>query len=325
LTVLDPDYQAPYTLSPQVSVNQDLPGNVRLTVTYSTNFGIHQRRTRNINAPYPGTPLSDEILALSRDEQREIVDQMRPFYPIVGNISQIESTGRSVSRNFRIRFQPRQDRELFGLRFSGSMDYTRRWGEDDNDYNNPYIRLWGPSQRQHQVQSQFRVRMPEDAGIGNSILKALARATYAGTSFNFNLRANTGSLYSIRDGRDLNGDQSPRDRPAGFTRNSEVGPGRWNLDMTFTKEFYVGTSNNPQIGTNALPQRGGGGGGGRGGRRGRGPQAGESRVRFQARVNNLFNHTQPRAYSGVLSSPFFGQPTGFQGGRTITLSMNLDF
>ena len=93
--------------------------------------------------------------------------------------------------------------------------------------------------------------------------------------------------------------------------------------MTFTKEFYVGTAVDDGAANNAFPQRGGGGRGGD--RRGRGPRAGEGRVRFQARVSNLFNHSQPRAYSGVLSSPFFGQPTGFQGGRTVTLSMNLDF
>jgi hypothetical protein len=43
------------------------------------------------------------------------------------------------------------------------------------------------------------------------------------------------------------------------------------------------------------------------------------------RVNNLLNRSQARAYSGVLTSPLFGQPTGFTGGRTITLSMDLDF
>ncbi len=323
--VLDPDYQSPYTINPQVNLNQDLPGAVRLTVSYSSSFGIHQERTRNINAPFPGTPLLDEILDLPRDERREIVDRMRPLYPMVGNVRQIESTGRSVSRNFRVRIQPRLDLLLLGMRFSGSFNYNYRWGENDNDFNNPYIREWGPRQRQHQVQSQFRVRMPEEPGIGNAILKTLARATYAGTNFNFNFRANTGSLYSIRSGRDLNGDQSTRDRPEGFIRNSEVGPGRWNLDMTFTKEFYVGTAVDDQAGSNVFPQRGGGGGGRGGDRRGRGPRAGEGRVRFQARVSNLFNHSQPRAYSGVLSSPFFGQPTGFQGGRTVTLSMNLDF
>ena len=83
------------------------------------------------------------------------------------------------------------------------------------------------------MQSQFRVRFPRDAGLRHPFLKALARATYEGTAFNFNLRANSGRPYSIRSGRDLNGDQSTRDRPSGVARNTETGPARINLDMTF--------------------------------------------------------------------------------------------
>jgi len=321
LYVLDPDYQAPYSISPQINLNQDLPKGVRLTFSYSMDFGIHQRRVRNINAPYPGTPLSDEILDLPREERQDVIDRMRPFFPIVGNIRQIETTGHSRGQDYRVRVQPRRDLDLFGMRLSGSLDYRYSRDFNDSDYNNPYIREWGPSGRSHRVGSQFRIRMPEEPGFANGWLAALARATYSGTNFNFNFNAQTGGLYSIQSGRDLNGDQSTRDRPAGYSRNTEVGPGRWNLDMTFTKEFYVGSAagaNNP----NALVPPQGGGGGRRGGR---GPQQGETRIRFQARVNNLFNHSQPRSYSGVLSSPFFGQPTGFEGGRTVSLSMNLDF
>jgi hypothetical protein len=208
------------------------------------------------------------------------------------------------------------------------MSYNYRSGDDDNDFTNPYQREWGPSQRQHRVWSQFRIRLPEDTGFSNPILKSLAAATYENTNLNFNFRAETGRLYSITTGRDLNGDQSSRDRPAGFSRNSEVGPGSWNLDMTFTKEFrlFTGTPQAPQ--DNFIPPQRGGGDFGRGGGdfgRGGGNDSDDPRVRFQVRVNNLLNHSQPRAYGGVLSSPFFGQPTGYTGGRTVTLGLRFDF
>ncbi len=321
LYVLDPDYQSPYNISPQVNINQELPGSMRVTVSYSLNFGIHQQRTRNINAPYPGTPLPVEILDLPRSRQREVVDRMRPFYPVIGNISQIESTGRSESHTLRLRFQRRRQIELLGFRFSGSFDYTYRSANDDNDFNNPYVREWGRSRRDQEVRSQFSVRMPESAGIQNTILKFLADSTYSGTYVNFSLRANRGRLYSIRSGVDLNGDQSTRDRPVGTPRNSEVGPGFWNVDMTFTKDFRMGGQASSQGGRGNFAQ--GRGGGRRGG--GFGGQSGETRLRFRARFGNLFNHSQPRSFSGVVTSPFFGLPTGFTGGRTITLAMNLDF
>ena len=307
LYVLDPDYRAPYSINPQVNVTHQLPGDMRLSVSYSMSYGIRQQRTRNINAPYPGTPLPDEILELPRDVRQDTVDRMRPFYPIVGNIRQIESTGRSVSRNLRLRLQRRRSVEVLGIGFSGSVNYTYRAGEDDNDFNNPYIPEWGRFRKQQTLQSQFRIRLPRDSTLTNPFLKALARATYERTNFNFNLRANTGRPYSIRSGRDLNGDQSSRDRPPGVARNSETGPGRLNLDMTFTKQFRARVTEGPR-------QRGGGG---------RQPEG--TLVRFQARVRNLLNTSQPRAYSGVLSSPLFGQPTGFMRGRTIRLSMHIDF
>jgi hypothetical protein len=308
LWVLDPDYQAPYTISPQFTITQQVPGNVRLSVSYNRSFGIHQRRTRNINAPWPGTPLPEEITSLPSDERQDAIDRMRPFYPIVGNITQIESSGRNSSSSVRIRVQPRGNFEFFGLRLSGNFDYRHNRGNDDNDFDNPYIRLWGPSRRDHEIQSQFRIRLPSESGVQNGFISRLAAATWLGTNLNFNFRAATGRLYSISSGTDLNGDQSSRDRPSGVARNTETGPGSWNLDMTFTKEMtFGGGSQSGDAGTGfASPSR-------------------EQRVRLQARINNLLNHSQPRGYSAVLTSPLFGQPTGYTGGRTVSLSMNLDF
>jgi hypothetical protein len=311
LWVLSPDYRSPYTFSPQVSVTQQVPGGVRLTASYGAAYGVHQRRTPNINAPYPGTPLPEEILDLPRDERQELVDRMRPFYPHVGNLTEIQTVGRSVTRTLRLRAQPRRELALFGIELRGNVAYTYRRAEDDNDFDNPYLRQWGPTRRDHEVQSQFRIGLPDRVTLANPLLRAVARATYEGTNLNFRLRSNTGRLYSLRSGRDLNGDQSTRDRPIGVARNSDVGPGSWNLDMTLTRDLPLGGR-----GVEAEP-------GARGGGRGRQPDG--PRVRFQARINNLLNRAQPRGYGSVVTSPLFGLPTGYTGGRTIDLSMSLDF
>jgi len=331
LWVLAPDYEAPYSISPRFSVTQQVPGGLHLNVDYSLGYGRRQRRTRNINAPFPGTPLPDGILDLPFDERQEIVDRMRPFYPVVGNITQIESTGRSSSRNLRIRVQPRGNFDFFGLPFSGNLSYSHRTGFDDDDFNNPYAPEWGPTQREHQVQTQFRVRTPDTVSWSNGFLRALGHATVLGTNYHFNLRANSGRLYSITTGTDLNGDQSTRDRPAGMARNTEVGPALWDLDMTLTKDIRIGGAGveggggrGGRGGARAAQGRGGGRGG-RGGFEGGFGRSTGHRLRLQVRVNNLLNRSQARGYSGVLTSPLFGKPTGFTGGRTITLGMNLDF
>ena len=144
---------------------------------YLLRYGYRQRRTRNINAPFPGTPLPNEILALPQSERQEIIDQMRPFYPQVGNINQIESTGRSVRRTLRVQVRPRDSWELLGLELSGDLDYTYSRNDDDNDFNNPYVPLWGPSRREHSVRSSIGLRMPDESGLTNPLLRTLASAT----------------------------------------------------------------------------------------------------------------------------------------------------
>lgn len=168
---------------------------------------------------------------------------------------------------------------------------------------NPYVPEWGLARREHTVTSQIRVGLPREVQATHPLLRALARATYQDVTLNFNVRAQAGRPYSIRSGRDLNGDQSTRDRPPGIARNSEIGPERAHVDLTVTK--YL---------------RGASAAGGREGRR----EEGRS-VRLQARVSNLLNTSQVRGYSGVLSSPFFGLPTGYNRGRTVRLSMRVAF
>lgn len=312
LWVLDPAYLSPFSINPQASITQQMPGNLRVTLSYTASFGHRQRRTRNINAPFPGTPLPDEILDLPRSERQDLIDRMRPLYPYVGNVTQIESTGRSSERTMRLRIQPRGNLDILGIRLSGNVHYIYRSEDDDNDFNNPYVPEWGPSQRMHSVQSRFQLRLPDETGLVQPLLRTIGRATWEGLSLSFSLRANTGRLYSIRSGRDLNGDQSSRDRLPRTSRNSETGPANWNLDLTLTKDVLLGGA--------AID--------GDEGRSGRGSgrfRRDSSRLRFQARINNVLNRSQPRAYASIVTSPLFGLPTGYTGGRTITLATSIDF
>jgi hypothetical protein len=42
-------------------------------------------------------------------------------------------------------------------------------------------------------------------------------------------------------------------------------------------------------------------------------------------AQNLFNHTNATGYSGVMTSPFFGQPTAALPGRRIELGARMGF
>jgi hypothetical protein len=290
LWLLDQAYRAPYSLAPSLSLTQELPGRVRVSLFYNPRLGLHQRRTRNINAPQPGTPLPDALLDLPRDERQDAIDRLRPLYPYVGNITQIESTGRLVEHTLTLQMQPRARVEAFGLGLSGNVNYTYRHRDDDNDFNNPWVRAWGPAERLHTVRSRVQVRVPWNVNL------------------NLDFRFTSGRLYSLSSGRDLNGDQAGRDRPAGVARNTEVGPANWNLNTTVTKDV-------PLAGSGAGTDQ----------RRGRFDRPRGPRLRFQARVDNVLNHSQPRAYGSVVTSALFGRPTGYTDGRTIALSTSVNF
>jgi len=113
IRVKDAAIRAPSTLNSAFTVEQTLPKSWRVSASIDLSRGLNLIRTRNINAPYPGTRLSDSLLLRlsSRDTAiqsaaRAEVDRMRPFYPLVGNINSFESTGRSVSKNLGLRCPP---------------------------------------------------------------------------------------------------------------------------------------------------------------------------------------------------------------------------
>jgi hypothetical protein len=49
------------------------------------------------------------------------------------------------------------------------------------------------------------------------------------------------------------------------------------------------------------------------------------RVEVFVYAQNLFNHVNPIAYSGVMTSPFFGQPTAAMPARKIDVGVRIGF
>ena len=53
---VEPDIREPNTIQASISIEQSLPHNTILTASYLYAHGLHLLRSRNINAPLPGTP-----------------------------------------------------------------------------------------------------------------------------------------------------------------------------------------------------------------------------------------------------------------------------
>src|SRR5439155_14028075 len=76
-----PDLRAPYMIQSAIGIERQLPHNISVAVNYALTRGVHVLRSRNINAPLPGTFDPDA----PGSEVRPLGD--------IGNIFQYESSG----------------------------------------------------------------------------------------------------------------------------------------------------------------------------------------------------------------------------------------
>jgi hypothetical protein len=311
-----PDLQSPYTIETALSVERQLPRNVTLSVSYIGARTLHVLRSRNINAPVPGTGF-------------------RPFGNI-GNIFQYESSGVFNQNQLIVNFNNRLGRtfSLFGnyvLNFAkGDTDGANTFPANQYDLSNEYGR------------SAIDVR--HRFTLGGAI-----NALPWGIRLNPFLIATSGRPFNITTGRDSNGDTLFTERPALATdfgkpgvvvtrfgvfdpnpgsgqaiipRNFASGPSFYTVNLRISRAFGFG----PEIAATGRGGRGGGGGGGRGrggrggfggGGQGGGGEAEAGRrynLNLSVNIQNLFNHTNLGTPVGNLSSPFFGQSLSTGGG-----------
>jgi hypothetical protein len=353
--ILDPSLQAPYTTNALISVEQQLPKALVANVSYNFNRGIHLFRTRNTNAPLPGSGLRPD--------------------PTQGNINATESAGKSMRQELSFGLSRRFSSTLF---FFGN--YRLAWANDDAAFpaNNYDLRPeWSrsSSDRRHMFNVMAMISLPW------------------GLRVNPNVIMNAGAPFNITTGLDDNFDTQFNDRPSGIRRNSDLTPDLYSLiprpdrivtvdgksmtlidylhsafpngiraegpatvitNLSVTKTFGFGARSTPQQAQNGRGGNNGGGGGGRGqggggfgGGGGRGPgggmggggmggpmmmgggRTGAESARYQLRlsvtVSNLFNHVNFNQYGGVLGSPYLGRPSSAAPARAFNFNMAFSF
>jgi hypothetical protein len=127
----------------------------------------------------------------------------------------------------------------------------------------------------------------------------------------FNWDANSGAPYTITTGTDDNGDSIFNDRPLSTPRNSVRLPWRSTFSANVSYTFPIGPA-----------AAEGGARGGRGGPRGGGRQRG---ITLNVSVNNLTNRANYSGFSGVMTSPYFLQPTNVSNPRQVDISLRVNF
>lgn len=274
--VASPTLANQYYASAAVSLERSLPGNLFVSIGVDYNRGIHLPRSRNLNAPLPDTG-------------------QKPF-PNEGHIFQMQSSGVGTHKNLKLNM--RQRFSIFSVTSNYTLNSTRN--DDGNGGNagtqgqgfelpsNSYNLKadWGPTgiTQTHIFNAGVNSRLPLDVYLNTSIV------------------ARTGNVYSVTTGRDDNRDGAVNDRPANFTRNSETGPGFFNVSFNVSKAFRL--SRSPQGAPDAAA----------------GPQ-----MNIFANLNNALNMTHPGTPSGVMTSPFFGRSFNAIEPREIEMGIRFQF
>jgi hypothetical protein len=349
IRTLEPNLEAPYVINFMGSIEHQLPRGFLISASYIFTRGVHQLRSRNINAPLP-----DSLL--------------RPD-PGEGNVYQIESSASSLYEGLMVHIDRR-----FGRSFTLFSNYTLSHTMNDSDgplslpEDNYNLRSeWGPAstERRNYLFLGGSVSLPHGLRLTPFVV------------------ASSGGPFNITTGFDDNLDTVINDRPAGIDRNSSlpaslypllperlivpagsttpvllrdyleanfpsgitaIGPGLFTINLGLSKTFGFGHSDRASTpaGSSGGGQggrgmggprggfgggRGGGGGGGGGGRdSGSGiPEGSRYSLTLSAQITNLLNHVNYGQFSGVLTSPFFDMPSSAAPARQFELSLKFNF
>ena len=221
--VIEPNTKAPYYWVSQLALERSLPNNLFVTVAYDVSRGLKNNRTRDLNAPLPGT-------------------DVRP-QPDIGQIAQYQSSGGSLHQHLKVTL--RQRFSIFNITadyqfFRGKSDESVRARGNDvalpaNSYD--LSQEWGTHQNpRHTFNAGVNSRLPLDVYLTTVI------------------EASSGRRYTITTGKDDNNDGSITDRPAGVPKNSEVGPHFFNVSFNFSKAFEFNGGGGLQGGSSSGPQ-----------------------------------------------------------------------
>jgi hypothetical protein len=271
----------------------------------------------------------------------------------VGNITEIQSSGKRASDRFTVAINARQpQRRIIGMvmyQLASARNYADGATSLPSNSNDPNAD-WGPSAQDVRHRIFFNLNMPLTRGVRMGL----------------NVQGSSALPYSVTTGRDENGDTIFNDRPLGVARNSERGASQWTANLRLNKSIGLG---GPRTGTpgpfgmplppppsqsarltgsagfagaagsagsgsagstNTFSQRGPGGGGPGGG--GDGPQMvvmegnnAKYRLDIYLNVQNAFNNVNYNAFVGNLLSPFYGTATSAGPARRVEVGFSLGF
>ncbi|MBI4454837.1 MAG: carboxypeptidase regulatory-like domain-containing protein [Acidobacteria bacterium] len=323
------DLRAPYIMETSIGIERLLPFSTTIASTFSNFRGLHLLRSRNINAPLPGT----FVPGIS-------TSGIRPYGS--GTVFLYESVGVLNQRQWNTTVNSRFNRNvtLFALYLlnyaNSSTDGPTTFPADSYDDSMEYGR--SVLDERHRFV------------LGASILGP------RGFKFSPFIVARSGVPFNITTGVDANGDTLLTDRP-GFAadlikdsaivtpfgafnpnptpekeiipRNYGFAPGYFTVNLRLSRTFGFGSKSEKSKGGTSSGEEGGM-------RSILTDTLSEKRYNliFSVSVRNLLNHTNPGTLIGNLTSPFFGNantladsygPAAGAGNRRVEMQLRLKF
>jgi hypothetical protein len=140
------------------------------------------------------------------------------------------------------------------------------------------------------------------------------------TTVQWTLNEQSGTLYTETSGFDTNGDGVFNDRPVGVARNTLRGDGQWTISGVVSYAIPLRRRAVPVTGITAT-----GFTGSTVSSVGTYSDTARYRLTLGLQVQNITNHSNDTGYSGVLMSPFFGQPTAVLNPRRVYAYVQFSF
>lgn len=330
---IDANLRSGYMVQSAASIERSLPGRTTMTFNVTDSRGVHDMRTRQINAPLPGTynPLTQSGAVLPYPGQGYIY-----LYEDSGMYKELQMV---TSANTRINSHV-------------SLNGFYAWSDYHSNTNGMLVNQYNAGQDWGRAAiPSNRVNMFGTVGMPYGWTASPIFAYSSAMPFN------------ITSGYDYNGDGVNNDRPA-FAQNAAVcsgtirctpfgafniapgpgatlipinygtGPSQWRIDLRLSRNFGWGEKKGPSNGPGGGPGGPGGGfggpggGGPRGGGGGGGPRGGfggpggfgggfgtvggvahKYTLGLTIQATNVFNHVNLAPPVGNLNSPFFAEST----------------
>jgi hypothetical protein len=297
--LLDDDLHMGRTTRVSAGVQQSITSKFSVGGTFADARGEHILRGRNLNTPIFG---------------------VRPdpaFANVIETVSDASLRTRSGSINANLSFfTPTPNNTRFfdwkrNLGLYGSYSYSRSRNNTDGPFSTPaagFLELeWGPANND--------VHHRRNISINSGMIRNF--------SANLSFSSSSAPPITIRTGFDDNGDLIFNDRPTGVGRNTARTSGQWNSFAFFSYWIGLGKRQIAAGGPGIMIREGGPGG------LSVTTMAAQAqpryRLSFNVEISNLTNHANYIGYSGVMTSPFFLQPTSVAGVRRINFGMSLSF